>query len=142
MAYKGSPPIFAAIASDEVQISYLNIAAVLPLIKAGRLRGLAITAAKRVKAAPELPTVAESGLPGFDVTPWYGVLTTAATPASIVTLLNREINRVVQLPDMQTVFALQGLEVSIGTPEQFRQLMQAEIEKWAKIIKDAGIKVE
>ena len=142
VAYKGSPPIFAAIASDEVQISYLNIAAVLPLIKAGRLRGLAITAAKRVKAAPELPTVAESGLPGFDVTPWYGVLTTAATPASIVTLLNREINRVVQLPDMQTVFALQGLEVSIGTPEQFRQLMQAEIEKWAKIIKDAGIKVE
>ena len=140
VAYKGGPAIISAITSDEVQLSYLNIATVLQLIRAGRLRGLAITAAKRVKAAPELPTVAESGLPDFDVTPWYGVLAPASTPASIVAQLNREIGSIVQLPDMLTVFQSQGLEVSLGTPAQFRQLMQAEINKWAKVIKDAGIK--
>jgi tripartite-type tricarboxylate transporter receptor subunit TctC len=142
VAYKGSPPIFAAIASDEVQISYLNAASVLPMIKAGRLRGLAVTAAKRVNAAPDIPTVAESGVPGYDVTPWYGLVTTAGTPAAVVSLLHDEIGKILQLPEIQSVFARQGLEVKTSTPEQFRQAMQAEIDKWGKVIKDAGIKVQ
>jgi tripartite-type tricarboxylate transporter receptor subunit TctC len=142
VAYKGSPPIFAAIGGDEVQISYLNVAAVLPMIKAGRIRGLAVTAAKRAQAAPDIPTVAESGLPGFEVTPWYGVVTSAGTPAAVITLLNGEIGRILQLPDIQSVFAAQGLEVTASTPEQFRTAMQAEIDKWGKVIKEAGIKFE
>ena len=141
VAYKGgSPPIFTAIANGEVQISYLNIASVLPLIRAGRVKALAVTAAKRARSASDIPTVAESGLPGFDVTPHYGVLTPIATPGAIVKLLNVEIGKILQLPDIQTTFTAQGLEAGGSTPEEFRQIMQAEIEKWAKVIKDAGIK--
>jgi tripartite-type tricarboxylate transporter receptor subunit TctC len=143
VAYKGgSPAIFTAIANGEVQISYLNIAAVLPMMRTGRVRALAVTAAKRAQSAPDISTVAESGLPDFDVTPRYGVLTPIATPGAIVKLLNVEIGKILQLPDIQTSFTAQGLEAGGSSPEQFRQLMQAEIEKWAKVIKDAGIKGE
>ncbi len=142
VAYKGSPPIFAAIGGGEVQISYLNIAAVLPQIKAGRVKALAVTAAKRAQSAPEIPTVAESGLPGFDVTPRYGVLAPAATPGAIVKLLNVEIGKVLQLADIQATFVAQGLEAGGSTSEHFKQVMQAEIEQWARVIKDAGIKAE
>lgn len=140
--YKGAAPIMAAVAAGEVHVGFASVAGALPLIKAGRVTALAVTSAKRAKPFPELPTIAESGFPGFDVTPWYGVLAPGATPAAIVTALNLEIGRILQLPDVQAKFAAQGLEVTASTPERFKQIIQTEIEQSAKVIKDAGIKPE
>ena len=142
VAYKGTPPILSAVSSGEVHLGYLTLAGVLPSWKAGRITALAVTSAKRVKGAPELPTIAESGLPGYDVTPWYGLLVPSGTGAGIVKQLNGEIARILQLPDIQERFAVQGLEATPSTPEQFRQIMRAEIDKWAKVIRQAGIKAE
>src|SRR5688572_660306 len=142
VAYKGTPPILGAVGSGEVHLGYLTLAGVLGSWKAGRINALAVTSAKRVRGAPELPTIAESGLPGYDVTPWYGMLAPAGTPAAIVTLLNTEISRIVQSPDIQEKLVVQGLEPTASTPQQFRQIMQSEIEKWAKVIREAGIKAE
>ena len=140
VAYKGTPPILGAVSSGEVHLGYLTLAGVLPSWKAGRINALAVTSAKRVKGAPDLPTIAESGLPGYDVTPWYGMLAPAGTSAAILMLLNTEITRIIQAPDIQEKLAVQGLEAMASTPQQFRQIMQSEIEKWARIIQQAGIK--
>ena len=142
VAYKGTPPILAAVSAGAVHLGYLTLAGVLPSWKAGRINALAVTSAKRVKGAPELPTIAESGLPGYDVTPWYGMLVPAGTGAQLVKRLNAEIGRILQTPDIQEKFAVQGLEATASTPEQFRQIMRAEIDKWAKVIKQAGIKAQ
>ena len=142
VAYKGTPPILSAVAGGEVHMSYLTLAGVLPSWKAGRITALAVTSAKRVKGAPELPTIAESGLPGYDVTPWYGMLVPAGTAGAIIKRLNSEIGRILQLPEIQEKFAVQGLEATASTPEQFRHIMRTEIDKWAKVIKQAGIKAE
>ena len=142
VAYKGTPPILSAVSSGEVHLGYLTLAGVLPSWKAGRITALAVTSAKRVKGAAELPTIAESGLPGYDVTPWYGMLVPAGTAAAIIKQLNAEIARILQLPEIQERFAVQGLEATASTPEQFRQIMRAEIDKWANVIKQAGIKAE
>ena len=142
VAYKGTPPILGAVAAGEVHLSYLTLAGVLPSWKAGRITALAVTSAKRVKGAPELPTIAESGLPGYDVTPWYGVLVPAGTSGPIIKRLNAEIAQVLRSPDIQEKFAVQGLDATASTPERFRQIMQAEIQKWAKVIQQAGIKAQ
>jgi len=142
IASKGTPPILGAVSSGEVQMSYLTLAGVLPAWKAGRIAALAVTSAKRVKGAPDLPTIAESGLPGYDVTPWYGVLVPAGTHAAIVKRLNTEITAVLYTPDIQEKFSVQGFEATASSPEQFRRIMQSEIEKWAKVIRQAGIKAE
>lgn len=140
--YKGAAPVVAAVTAGEVQVGFASLAAALPLIKAGRLTALAVTSAKRAKALPELATIAESGFARFDITPWYGILAPSATPAAIVELLNAEIGKILQRPDVQAMFAIQGLEATGSTPEQFRHIMQAEIEQWAKVIKDANIKAD
>lgn len=139
--YKGGAPAIAAVTTGEVQVGFGSLAAALPLIKAGRLTALAVTSAKRARGFPELPTIAESGYPDFDVTPTYGVLAPVATPPAVVVFLNTEIGRILKLPDVQTRFATQGLEPTGSTPAQYKQLMRAEVEQWAKVIKDANIKM-
>jgi tripartite-type tricarboxylate transporter receptor subunit TctC len=139
--YKGGAPAIAAVTTGEVQVGFGSLAAALPLIKAGRLTALAVTSAKRARGFPELPTIAESGFPDFDVTPSYGVLAPAATSPAIVAFLNAEIGRILKLPDVQARFATQGLEPTGSTPAQFKQLMQAEVDQWAKVIRDANIKM-
>ena len=138
--YKGGAPAAAAVTAGEVQLGFASPAAALPLMKGGRIIALAVSSAKRAKAFPELPTIAESGYPGFDVTPWYGILAPVATPAPIIRLLNVEIAKVLQMADVQALFATQGMEAAGSTPEQFKQIMQAEVAQWAKVIRDANIK--
>lgn len=140
--YKGAAPVVAALTSGEVQVGFSSLAAALPMINANRLNALAVTSSKRAKAFPELPTIAESGFPGFDVTPWYGIVAPAKTPSAIVRLLNTEIGKVLQFPDVQANFASQGLEATGSTPERFRTVMAEETKLWARVIKDAGIKPE
>ena len=140
--YGGGAPAIAAVTAGEVQAGFGSIAAAMPLIKAGRVTALAITSAKRAKSFPELPTIAESGVPGYDVTPTYGMLAPAGTPPAIVRLLNGAINEILKSADVQAKFATLGLEATGSTPEAFRQVMQAELTQWAKVIKDANIKGE
>jgi tripartite-type tricarboxylate transporter receptor subunit TctC len=140
--YKSSALMAPAMVADEVHVGFSSLASSLPLIKAGRLMPLAVTGAKRTNALPDTPTVAESGFPGFNVTPWYGLLAPAATPAAIVKELNSEINKILLLPDVQAKFAVQGVEAAGSTPERFKEIMQAEVELWAKVIRDGNIKAK
>lgn len=140
--YKSSALMAPAMVAEEVHVGFSSLVSSLPLIKAGRLMPLAVTGAKRTNALPDLPTVAESGFPGFNVTPWYGLLVPAATPAAIVKGLNTEVNRILLIPDVQSKFAIQGVEAVGSTPERFKEIMQAEVELWAKVIRDGNIKAK
>lgn len=137
--YKGAAPAIVATTGGEVEIAFSSIAAALPMVKGQRLNALAVTSAKRLASLPEVPTVAESGIPVFDVTPYYGVLAPAGTPAAVVKALNSEIRRVVQLEDVKAKFAVLGLEATASTPEEFRGLMKAEMTKWARVVKEARV---
>jgi len=111
-------------------------------VKAGKLRALAVSTLKRSPALPQLPTVAESGLPGFEVSVWFGVLAPAGTPRDIVNKLNGAIVKSLQTPDVHERLASQGAEAIGNTPEQFTAQMQRDLVKWAKVVKDSGAKLE
>ena len=140
--YKGAAPVVAALAAGEVQVAFASVAAASPLVKAKRLNAVAVAGLKRASALPDVPTIAESGLAGFDVTPWYGILVPAKTPAAIVTTLNREIGKVLQMPDVQAALATQAFEAAASTPDQFRKIFTDEVNLWARVIRDAGVKPE
>lgn len=137
--YKGAAPAVVAATGGEVELAFSSIAAALPMVKAQRLNALAVTSAKRLGSLPDVPTVAETGIPAFDVTPYYGVLAPAGTPAAVVKLLNSEIRRVVQLDDVKAKLAVLGLEATASTPAEFKELMKAEMTKWARVVKDARV---
>ena len=140
--YKGAAPVMAAVVAAEIQLGFGSVAGALPLIKAGRVVPIAVTSASRAKALPDIPTIAESGFPGYDVTPWYGLLAPSATPPRVVAGLNAEIGRLLKLPDIQEKFLSLGLEAAPSTPARFREVVQNEIALATKIIRDAGIKAE
>lgn len=137
----------AAAIAAQVQVfpSKLLIGAVatsLPHVTSGKLKALGVTSLQRSAAAPGVPTVAESGLPGFEVVQWFGIFAPANTPREIVAKLNAEINRVLNRPDVKVEFTRQGFGVENRTPEQFVTYMKEESVKWAKLIKEAGIRAE
>ena len=115
---------------------------VLPHVKTGRLRALAVTTVSRLPSLPELPTVAESGLKGYETITWFGFVAPAKTPPAIVTRLNAEIVKVLPLPEVRNMFASQGIETLGGTPDQFASYIRDEIAKWAKAIRLSGAKAE
>lgn len=132
--YKGSSPAVVALVGDEVDVMLSPALTVLPFIKTGRLRALAMTGATRSTAFPDIPTIAESGLPGYEASQWYAVFAPAGTPADIVARLNRELVKIVHSPDVEKVFALEGSEPIGGTPEELGQYFKSEIARWAKTI--------
>ena len=140
--YKGGGPAAAALLAGEVQVLFGSIAASVPHVKAGKLKALATTGIKRSSVVPELPTLDESGFPGFDVSTWYAFLVPARTPAVIVARLRNEAIRTVALPDVQKVMAAQGLEVETSTPQELAARIKRESAVWAEVIRDAGIKGE
>ena len=140
--YKGGGPAVAALLAGEVQVLFGSVAASMPQVKAGKLKALATTGIKRSSVVPELPTLDESGFPGFDVGTWYAFLVPAKTPAFIVTRLRNEAIRTVALPDVQKVMAAQGLEVETSTPQELAARIKRESAMWAGVVKDAGIKGE
>jgi len=141
--YKGGAPAAAAVLAGETQVLFGSVASTLPHVKAGKLRALAVTGPKRAAVAPNLPTIAESGFPGFDVTSWYSLLVPAKTPRPIVQRLFDEAQRAVRLPDVQEAFGRQGLEVETSaSPEEFAAQIKAETAAWANVIKTAGIKAD
>jgi tripartite-type tricarboxylate transporter receptor subunit TctC len=140
--YKGGGPALAAVIAGEVQMTFSNLSVALPQVKAGKVRGLAVTSVKRAAALPELPTVAESGVPGFQATAWIGLAAPAGTPRALVERINREVIAVVNEPETRQQFLGRGLEPAAGTPADYAQHIRAEIERWSKVIKEAGIKAQ
>ena len=140
--YKSAAPALIDVIAGQNQLMFATSLSVQPHIKSGKLRALAVTTANRSRLMPELPTIAEAGVPGFAAMTWHGVLTTGGTPPAIVNKLNAEINRILQLPDVRERLGSLGAEIIGGTPKEFADHIQREIPKWAKVIKDAGVRVE
>ena len=140
--YKGGGPAVNALAGGEVQITFNVITGTLPQARAGRIRALAVSSAARVEIAPELPTVAESGLPGFEAIAWYNMFAPAGTPRSIVNRINAEVNRLLAQPEVRERLLALGVAPFTGTPEALGDYLKSEVARWAKVIKEAGIKLE
>ena len=137
--YKGSGPALADLLSGQVNMMFEGGVSSLPPARAGKLRALGTTAAKRTGAMPELPTIAEAGVPGYEVNTWFGLLTTAGVPRPILDRLNREAVDLVKLPATQEKFRSAGIELMSSTPEAFFSRIKAEIPVWSKIMTDIGI---
>ena len=142
IAYKGTGPALVDLLAGQVQMIFSTMPPVLPHLKAGKLRALGVTTAARAKAAPEVPTIAESGVRAFEVQNWQGIVVPKKTPAAIVDRLNSEILKVLAAPAMIDVLATQGLDAAGGTPAQFDKLIREEIVKWRKLVQVAKIKAE
>jgi tripartite-type tricarboxylate transporter receptor subunit TctC len=140
--YKGSAPALVDLVGGQVQVMFDNLPSSLQQIKAGKLRAVAVTSAQRAPALPDVPTIAESGLPGFEATSWFGVLAPAGTPPEIVKRLNVEIDKWLQTPEAKEKLLAQGAAAAGGSPEDFAAYIRSETDKWAKVIKASGAKVD
>jgi tripartite-type tricarboxylate transporter receptor subunit TctC len=140
--YRGFPPLVQDLLAGNIQASFAIVPAVLPQIKAGKLKGLAVTSAARSALAPEIPTVAEQGLPSFDATAWIGLLAPGALPPEIAARLSEETQRAMRAPEVRELLGRQGFDVVGGTPGQFAAFIKSETEKWTRIVKATGARAE
>jgi tripartite-type tricarboxylate transporter receptor subunit TctC len=140
--YKGGLPAIADLLAGQVSIYYPVVPSVVQLSRAGRLRLIAITGAKRVTALPDTPTVHESGLPGFDATNWFGAMAPAATPPEVVSKLNTELIKVIQTPEVRDRLIPLAYDLQSSTPQEFSSLLKSETEKWAKVVKASGARAD
>jgi len=140
--YKGTAPATADLIGGQVQIAFLGIPTVLPHVKSGKLRVLAVTGKHRSPELPGVPTVDEAGVPGYELSPWYGLLAPAGTPREVVARLGEEVTRIVRTAVMKERLAAQGAEVAGGSPEEFAALIKADTSTWSRVVKDAGMRFE
>lgn len=137
--YKGGGPAMLDLVGGQIQAIYATLVTALPHIRSGRIRGIAVTRAQRAPMIPEIPTIAEGGLAGYEATNWYGILAPAKTPRPIIALLNREFVKILEMPGVRDAFFAQGMLPLNSTPEAFRAHIKSEIEKWGGVIKQSGI---
>ena len=142
VAFKGASEALTALISGQTDIQFASVSSAIPMIKAGRLRGLGVTSPVRVAAIPDVPTIAEAGLPGYAAVAWYGILGPAGIPAPIVSILSKAGLDALAQPDVKTRLAASGVEVNPGNPEEFRKLIETEIPKWAAVVKASGAKAD
>ncbi len=140
--YKGGGPALVAALGGEIGITFPNISEAVPHVNAGRLRALGVTGARRSAALPEVPTIAESGVPGYEFVTWHGVLAPRGTPREIVVLLNEKLRAVLRSPELSARFAQMGLDVIASSPEEFSAHLKNELEKWGKLIRERRMRVE
>jgi tripartite-type tricarboxylate transporter receptor subunit TctC len=140
--FKGGAPALTALISGEVDLSYENSLVVTPHVKAGKVKALAVTGANRSKLMPELPTISESGLPGYNASGWYGLFVPAATPKPIIARLNQEAVKALRTPEVVKTLSSQGAEPVGNTPEEFGAFVKAEVDKWANLVKIAKMKMD
>ena len=140
--YKGSAPAVTDLLGGQVHLMFDNVPNVLPHVKAGKLVALGQTGTKRSALIADIPTVAEAGVPGYEVTVWFGLVAPAGTPREVVQKLNAEVLRILAMPDVRERFLAQGVEPAGGTPEQFSEHIRTQMAKWAKVVADAGVKAE
>jgi tripartite-type tricarboxylate transporter receptor subunit TctC len=140
--YKGSAPAVTAMIGGEIDALFDNVPNVLQHIKAGRMKVIGVSGLQRSVLLPDTPTVAEAGVPGFEVNVWFGMQVPAGTPKAVVDKLNRDIVTLLKEPDVVQRFRNQGVEVAASTPEQFGTLVRSEITKWTQLIREANIRIE
>ncbi|GAB7550045.1 Bug family tripartite tricarboxylate transporter substrate binding protein [Cupriavidus sp. CuC1] len=140
--YKGRAMAIPDLLGGHISMMFDNLPSAMPVIKEGKVRALGVTSAKRSPSAPDIPTLAEQGLPGFDADSWFAIFAPANTPKDVIAKLNTELNRIYQLPDVQAKLKTLGLDPILGTPEKLAGYQRAEIAKWAKVVRDSGAKAE
>lgn len=140
--YKGSGQAVIDLLAGQIQVMFSGMSSVMPHIKANKLRPLAVTGAQRSPAAPEVPTIAESGYPGFEASAWYGVLAPAGTPAAIVQRLNRDLAVIFRRPEVESMLVAQGNEMLISSPAGFRSFLEREVANWTRVIKAVGARID
>src|ERR1043166_7006733 len=140
--YKGTAPAMVDLVSGQVAAIFASMPSAVPYVRNGRVRCLAVTGAKRAQVMPEIPTIAESGLPGYELTTWYGIMFPAGTPREIIARMNTEINRVTTLPDVRERLAAVGAEALGGTPDDYGAVIKSDVARFTKLVKDAGIQAE
>jgi tripartite-type tricarboxylate transporter receptor subunit TctC len=140
--YKGGGPAFTDLLGGQVQLFFATMPAAMPFVKAGKLRPLAVTSSQRSATLPDLPTIAESGLPGYSAVTWYGLLAPRGTPPEVVQRVSREINEILRLPATREQLVAQGFEPAGTSPSEFAGFISAEIVKWGKVVKAAGMTPE
>jgi tripartite-type tricarboxylate transporter receptor subunit TctC len=142
VAYKGAAEALTALISGQTDLQFASVSSAIPMIKSGRLRGLGVTSPTRVAAIPDVPTIAEAGLPGYAAVAWYGIVGPAGIPAPISNVLSKAALDTLAQPDVKNRLAASGVEVNTGGPEEFRKLIEAEIPKWAAVVKASGAKAD
>jgi len=140
--YKGGAQAITDTIGGQVHLTMNNPLVIMPHVKSGRLRALAVTSAQRLAVTPGLPTIAESGLPGFDASLWYGVVAPAQTPVSLVARLHGELAKALQQPDIRERLSIEGVRIIAGSPSQFAEHLRTESAKWTQVIRDARIRLE
>jgi tripartite-type tricarboxylate transporter receptor subunit TctC len=139
--YRGVAPAITDVMAGQVDSAFSSVPSVLQMIRGGNVRALAVSSARRVATAPEIPTIAESGIPGFDVNPWWGILAPAGIDMAIVRKINSDVASALASNEMIDFLATQGAEPLITSPEEFLAILQADVVKWAKVVKDAGVTI-
>jgi len=142
LAYRGGGPALMAIVSGEADLSIPSVAAVVPQMNAGRIRAIAVTSTKRSALLPQVPTVAESGVPNYEFASWIGILAPAGTPSPVVALLNKHIVSALRSPELSTTFSRSGMDVIASSPEQFATFLKSELQRYAKVVKERGLKAD
>jgi tripartite-type tricarboxylate transporter receptor subunit TctC len=137
--YRGVAPAITDVIGGQVDSAFSSVPSVLQMVQTDKVRALAISSAKRVAAAPEIPTIAESGFPGFDVNPWWGILAPAGIDVTIVRKINDDVANILRTKEMIDFLAAQGAEPLITSPEEFLKILEADVVKWAKVVKSAGV---
>ena len=140
--YKGSAPAVTDLLGGQVHVMFDNAPNVMPQVKAGRLRALGQSGLTRSSIAPDLPTVAEAGVPGYEVMVWFGLVAPAGTPREVITKLNAEVLKILAMPEVRERFLAQGVEPGGSTPEQFGEHIRAQMAKWGKVVADSGVKLD
>jgi tripartite-type tricarboxylate transporter receptor subunit TctC len=140
--YKGQGQVMTDMLGGHIKVAFPSIPASIQHIKSGKMIALGVTTRQRSSALPELPTIEEAGVPGYDVSGWYGILAPAGVPKAIVARLNAELTRILEEPAVRDMLAREGAEPRSSTPDEFAKIIAADIIKWAKVVKAAGIKVE
>jgi tripartite-type tricarboxylate transporter receptor subunit TctC len=140
--FKGSPPSLVALMAGEVQLTFGTLPSTQPHVRAHRLRALATTGAQRSVFMPDMPTIAEAGIPGYETIQWYGLLAPARTPAAIVTKLHAELTKVLEMPEIKAQLANQSIEPAKSTPDEFALFIKSELAKWSKVVKQSGMRVD
>ncbi len=140
--YKGSAPARTDLLAGQVQMMFESLIGVIPFITSGKLRAIAVSGAQRSEAAPDIPTMSEAGVPGFEASAWVGILAPAGTPRPIVGRLNADIVKVMQMPDVKALLSRNGAEAVTNSPEQFTEFIKAQLDKWSKVVKASGAKLE
>jgi tripartite-type tricarboxylate transporter receptor subunit TctC len=140
--YKGSAPAVTDLIGGQVQVMFDNTPNVLPHVRSGKLKALAVSSKARTPLAPDVPSVDEAGVPGYDVGVWFGVLTVAGTPPDVIRRLNTEMVKILISSEVKERFGKMGVEVIAGTPEQFSAFLKSEVERWARVVKEANIRAD